>query len=98
MTERSYWENFRRVRLNRRRVLASAGAGLAAAGLAACATPKQTSDRSSQASTGSANQGPTGNPQSGGTLNVFLPYNPPLDPQKVSAAAQAAVGGTYSRL
>jgi peptide/nickel transport system substrate-binding protein len=37
-------------------------------------------------------------PKAGGTLNVSLPYNAMLDPQKSSAAAQQAVGGSYSRL
>ncbi len=39
-----------------------------------------------------------GTPQPGGTLNVYVPSNNPLDPQKVSAQPQRVVAGVYSRL
>jgi peptide/nickel transport system substrate-binding protein len=39
-----------------------------------------------------------GTPQRGGILNVYWRDNLPLDPQKVSATPQRAVGGVYSRL
>ncbi len=93
--EGNYWSSRGGVSVTRRRLLAGAAAiPLSIAGLSACASPQG----SSHAPTGSAGAASTGQPRQGGTLNVYLPYNPPLDPQKVSAAAQAAVGGSYSRL
>jgi peptide/nickel transport system substrate-binding protein len=77
-------------RLSRRRVLAGTSAMLGMLGLAACGSRPSTS--------GPATQVTSGTPHAGVTLNVYLPYNAPLDPQKVSNAAQQAVGGVYSRV
>ncbi len=96
MAGNTSWTRVLRVSLSRRRLLGSAVAGggsLAAAGLASCG---RSTPRSPGASSGSKPAQTT--PSRGGTLNVYLPYNPMLDPQKSSAAAQQAVGGSYSRL
>jgi peptide/nickel transport system substrate-binding protein len=94
MSDASYWRGWLRRRSSRRRVLTGGAAG--AAGLAAMACASRSTP---SASTPAANQAKVqGTPVPGGTLNVTLPYNPPLDPQKVSAAAQAGIGGVYSRL
>ncbi len=74
--------------MSRRRMLGGAGAALAAASVLACA---RQSGRPASVS-------PSATPVSGGTLNAYLPYNAPLDPQKVSANAQQAVGGVLSRV
>jgi peptide/nickel transport system substrate-binding protein len=88
-----YW--LRQGRLNRRRLLAGGAGALAVAGLAGCG-------RSAGSSGGAASSGQpqaaSEAPRPGGTLVDSQPYNPPLDPQRVSAAAQQAVGGSYSRI
>ena len=99
LQEQNYWSRRLGRPLSRRSVLARAAAGgatLAGAGLSACG--RSIGGGRSGATSGVQPQAPAGTPQPGGTLKVFLPYNPPLDPQKVSAAAQQAVGGSYSRL
>jgi peptide/nickel transport system substrate-binding protein len=84
-------------RVQRRRLLAGTAAGIGGLALAACSSKAGRNPVSPSASAG--NSAPAqGSPQTGGMLNVTLPYNPPLDPQKVSAAAQAGIGGVYSRL
>jgi peptide/nickel transport system substrate-binding protein len=86
-----------RWRLRRRQLLAGSAAAGGMAWLG-CGSRQSAAPSGQQAATG-GNQAPaSGTPQSGGTLNFTLPYNPPLDPQKVSAAAQAGIGGVYSRL
>jgi peptide/nickel transport system substrate-binding protein len=98
MAEQNYWMTFGRRGLSRRRFLAGtaiAGSALVGPALAACGGQK------SGAGTTTSSTGATtaaGTPRSGGTLNVYLPYNAPLDPQKVSNAAQQAVAGVYSRV
>jgi peptide/nickel transport system substrate-binding protein len=80
-----------RGRIDRRRALAGS-AGLLAAGFAACGR--------------SANRGSTGaivgtassSAVAGGTLNVYVNYNTPLDPQKTTAAVHLVVAGVYSRV
>jgi peptide/nickel transport system substrate-binding protein len=91
--ESNYWRRGT-ARLRRRHLLGAAGASAAAAAVAACGSKPAATPSGSPA----AAQSGGGQPQPGGTVNVYLPYNPPLDPQKVSAAAQQAVGGSYSRL
>jgi peptide/nickel transport system substrate-binding protein len=88
-----YWAKSGRV--NRRRFLAGGAGAVATAGLAACGR----SSGSGSSSGASGQQQPAANaPRPGGTLVDSQPYNPPLDPQRVSAAAQQAVGGSYSRV
>jgi peptide/nickel transport system substrate-binding protein len=86
-----------RWRLRRRQLLA---AGVAVGGMAwlGCASRQSAVPSGTQAAGGGNLAQANGTPQAGGTLNFSLPYNPPLDPQKVSAAAQAGIGGVYSRL
>jgi peptide/nickel transport system substrate-binding protein len=101
MSEPNYWTTLAKRSVSRRRLLAAtgvAGAGITTLGLAACAGAKPTGQSTGQSASGTAAAVSAGPPQSGGSINVYLPYNPPLDPQKVSAAAQQAVGGSYSRL
>ena len=85
--------------LSRRRLLVATGAaglaGASALGGLACsrrASPSATTGASPGAQAGQ------GAPQSGGTLNAYLSYNAPLDPQKVSANAQQAISGVMSRV
>ncbi|HTE87120.1 MAG TPA: ABC transporter substrate-binding protein [Dehalococcoidia bacterium] len=94
-----YWSEPGRRSRTRRALLRSAafaGAGMAAVGMAGCAS--RPNGGASGGQTAAGGSGAQAAPQPGGTLNVALPYNPPLDPQKVSAAAQAGIGGVYSRL
>jgi peptide/nickel transport system substrate-binding protein len=90
-----YWTRFGSKRLQRRQLLAAAGA-ISGAGLAAIACGR------GKPSGGSDSSAPGGNgaPQSGGTINYYLIGNPPsLDPQRTTAAPTfRTVGGVYSRL
>jgi len=97
MSNTSYWRELLTARARRRRLLAAAAGGLAAAAVSGCANRQKPAASGTPAP--AANRAlAQGTPIPGGTLNVTLPYNPPLDPQKVSAAAQAGIGGVYSRL
>jgi peptide/nickel transport system substrate-binding protein len=82
-------------------VVAAGGASLLAASVAACGGKSSRSSSGTSTSSGSGRQASAGTPKPGGTF-VTLPMsgmqNPPLDPQKVSAAPQYAVGGVYSRV
>jgi peptide/nickel transport system substrate-binding protein len=74
----------------------SGGSGLALFGLAACGrTAKATS--SGQRSPQTENTG-NGQPIPGGTLNVYVNYNAPLDPQQTSGSVHEVVSGVYSRV
>jgi peptide/nickel transport system substrate-binding protein len=98
MPEQSYWIRLWRERITRRRLLAGAaagGAGLAGATLAACGGKVAILPSTSSSGGQAAAAGP---PQQGGTVNVYYKANMPLDPQKVSANPQRAVGGVYSRI
>ncbi len=97
MGEQPYWELERAKHLSRRRLLAATGTVLGGISLAACGSRAQSGGSAAKPAGGGAGA-PQGTPHSGGTLNVYLPYNAPLDPQKVSNAAQQAVAGTYSRV
>ncbi len=97
MENEGYWARLQCSRFGRRRALAAvtaAGAGITAAGLLGCGT-RQSGTSTAQPSRGSAS---AGTPQSGGILNATVTYNPPLDPQKVSAAAQQGIAGVMSRI
>lgn len=86
------------MRLPRRRLLGSAaglGAGIVASGLAACSTGNKASQSASSSGGAQTSQQ---TPKPGGTLNAYVPFNTPLDPQKVSAQPQRTVAGVYSRL
>ena len=84
--------------VSRRRLLkysGVAGAGLAGSPMLGCSNrAKPAPSTSSQGSAPASQQ----TPKSGGTVNTYLTYNPPLDPQKVSAGAQQVVSGVMSRL
>ena len=83
-------------RFGRRRLLrggAAAAAVAGIAGVAACSTKSP-----GAATTPAAGAGSQGAPRPGGTLNGFLPFNAPLDPQKASAQPQRVVAGVYNRL
>jgi peptide/nickel transport system substrate-binding protein len=87
--------NYRR--MSRRRLVKSAAAGataLAGSTVLGCASSRSASVPASSG----ASQAAQGAPQYGGILNVYWRDNLPLDPQKVSATPQRAVGGVYSRL
>jgi peptide/nickel transport system substrate-binding protein len=91
MAESNYWT--RRARIGRRRVLAG-GAGLAALSVAGCSTQTKPGGASPSGSQGGAQE----TPKAGGIFNGTIPFNTPLDPQKVSAQPQRSVAGVYSRL
>jgi peptide/nickel transport system substrate-binding protein len=98
MEERSFWTTLNRRRLNRRSLLAAGmvtGVGVAGTALLGCSGQSKTGQTSSQATTAS---GSGGTPKPGGTLIVYLATSYPLDPQKVSASAQAVPGPAMSRV
>ncbi len=84
-------------RLNRRTLLGTAAkggaAGLLGASLAACGSKGRFAAPAPAGQTAASVQ-----PRTGGTFNTYITYNAVLDPQRVSAGAQVAVGGVYSRL
>jgi peptide/nickel transport system substrate-binding protein len=82
-------------RLTRRRIVGAGGAGALTAALAACG--RKTTPVSSGSSAGQA-RGPAGSPVQGGTLNVWINYNAPLDPQQTSGSVHEVVSGVYSRI
>jgi len=82
-------------RLNRRRLLAATSAGAASS---AAALLFGCSGRPPAGTPSASRQGSPGTPRNGGTLAAYLTYNPPLDPQKVSAGAQTSISGVLSRL
>src|SRR5262245_50983426 len=99
MEETTYRTRRQRRQRDRRRILSAAAAGAAGLAVAACGSDRAASTPAaggSGQSQAAAQSGET--PQSGGTLNVFLTANTPLDPQRVSATAQAAIGGVMSRV
>lgn len=77
---------------------ASATAGLATAGLLGCSRRSSSPQPGRRAAGQSGSQGSQAAPRPGGTLNAYFTANSPLDPQKVSAGAQRAIGGVLSRL
>lgn len=94
----NYWTNWSRRRIARRRLIAAGAGGaalVAGAGLAACSTAKKSS---SSTTSGASGQSAQTTPQKGGVFNEYSNTNSPLDPQKVSAGAQRAVGGVLSRV
>ena len=94
MREDNFWTSRARRSLNRRLLLTATtavGAGLALIG---CSTKKRSGQ---QAGTQSGNQA-AGSPRTGGTLNVYLPTNYPLDAQKNSGAGQVLPGAAMSRI
>jgi peptide/nickel transport system substrate-binding protein len=80
--------------MSRRGLLGAAAragaAGLVATSLAACGSKGRLAPVGQSAT--------STQPRAGGTFNTSISYNALLDPQKVSAGAQVAVGGVYSRL
>jgi peptide/nickel transport system substrate-binding protein len=95
----SYWSAARRKALTRRRLLGAVAAGSGAilgSGLIACGGQKKSGPAASTG--GQQPTAPAETARSGGTLNAYLPFNAPLDPQKASAQPQRAVAGVYSRL
>ena len=93
MPESNYWTRARRVTIGRRRVLSS-GIGIAALAAAGCSTQSKPQGASPSGSQAGAQE----TPKTGGTFNGTIPFNTPLDPQKVSAQPQRTVAGVYSRL
>jgi peptide/nickel transport system substrate-binding protein len=93
----SYWT--RKLPLKtRRRVFLGGVIALSASGAAMLACSSR-----GKSSSGASGAQPTGGgsgqaPKSGGTFTAYVQYNPPLDPQKVSAGAQTIVGGVMSRI
>ena len=90
-----YWAEVRRRSLSRRRLLAAGGTGAAVLALSGCST--KSTNRPSAAGAGSRRGMNRRNTEAGGTLNTYVQFNAPLDPQKVSAAPQVLVSGVYSR-
>jgi peptide/nickel transport system substrate-binding protein len=82
-------------RISRRRLVAAGGTGLAAIGLAACGG--RTSSGSNSAGQSGAQES-QGTPVPGGTLNIYLNYNTPLDPHKTTASFHEVTAGVYSRI
>jgi peptide/nickel transport system substrate-binding protein len=74
-------------------LIAAGGAGLAAAGLAACAT---TNKSGSQSTPGAQTASST--PKMGGTFQGYYTNDPPWDPRLATGFAQAVVGGAWSRV
>ena len=79
--------------IGRRRVLSS-GIGIAALAAAGCSTQSKPQGASLSGSQAGAQE----TPKTGGIFNGTIPFNTPLDPQKVSAQPQRSVAGVYSRL
>ncbi|HTE86397.1 MAG TPA: ABC transporter substrate-binding protein [Dehalococcoidia bacterium] len=96
MLGESYWSRALRARIDRRRLAAIGASGLAAVGLAACGR----SGGGAPAATPGAQTGQAsgGTPQTGGTLNVAINYNPMLDPHKQSSVQLQGAGGVMQRL
>jgi peptide/nickel transport system substrate-binding protein len=75
------------------------GAGLAGAFAAACRSDTQTeTPQAAGSSTQVATQAAQAAPQPGGMLNVYLNFNPMLDPQKQSSVQQQGSAGVMERL
>ncbi len=87
----------RRARISRRRLLSGVTLSTAALG-ASWLTGCSTQSKGGAARQGVAASSSPESPKTGGTLNVYLNFNPPLDPHKISASAQDAPGGAMSRL
>ena len=87
--------------MDRRRLLRTAvagGAGVAGATLLACGGGTNETGQAPSAGGQAGAQAAGETPQTGGTLNVYIRSNYPLDPQKVSALAQEIPGTAMSRL
>jgi peptide/nickel transport system substrate-binding protein len=95
--DENYWTALQRRALTRRRLLTAGAAGSAVAGLALAGCSGQ-SKSGGAASQSTATAASAGTPKSGGNLVVYLTSNYPLDPQKVSAAAQVVPGTAMSRI
>jgi peptide/nickel transport system substrate-binding protein len=96
MTE-GYWTRAMALRTRRRRFIGGIGVLSVSAGTAlSCSTRGKRSSGASGAVSSGATSGQT--PTPGGTFTAYVQYNPPLDPQKVSAGAQTIVGGVMSRV
>jgi peptide/nickel transport system substrate-binding protein len=72
------------------------GASALTAALAACS--RKSAGAPSGATSAQAPQGSPGAPAQGGTLNVWINYNAPLDPQQTSGSVHEVVSGVYSRV
>jgi len=92
-----YWLAQRRARLSRRAVLGGASALAAAAAGAACGRATGGTAPAGAGAQPSA-QASQATPKPGGTLNVFLNYNPMLDPHKQSSVQQQGSAGVMQRL
>src|SRR4051794_27115589 len=82
MVEEGYWRHLRTRRLNRRRLLGAAmaaGTGLAGAALLACGSQSKPGQQASTKTNQNQNvaPSPSGSPQTGGNLKVFLNLPPP---------------------
>src|SRR5581483_7652457 len=95
VVEANYWQA-KRSRITRRRALgvtAGGGLALAASGLLGCSGSNKSAGPSAAPAQQAATMPAQGTPQPGGTLNVYVPANTPLDPQRVSAQPQRVVAG-----
>jgi peptide/nickel transport system substrate-binding protein len=92
----NYWQRLQRTRINRRRVLAGAGATAGLTLLAACGGTSKTSSSNSGTQSSGSNQTPV----TGGTFNASQPSNPTgLDTHKnARVTTQQMIGGVQSRL
>jgi peptide/nickel transport system substrate-binding protein len=96
MANGDYWERGRRRRMNRRQIIAAAGATGTGLALLACSNQGKSTGTGTGASSPAGQSSQT--PKQGGTFTAYVQYNPPLDPQKVSAGAQTIVSGVMSRV
>jgi peptide/nickel transport system substrate-binding protein len=94
--ETMYWSVGRRARLSRRATLGGASSLAAAALAAACG--RSASSGSGNAGAQPSAQASGGAPKPGGTLNVYLGFNPMLDPHKQSSVQQQGSAGIMQRL
>ena len=96
MSASNAWNTATRRRINRRRVLASTGAGAAGLAFAACSTKSKSGQPAASGSSAAGTQAAA--PQPGGTYVTYVQYNAILDPHKAQAGAQTVIGGVYSRI
>lgn len=99
MPQASYWTDFGRRHLTRRRLLGTAAGGVLSSALLAACSSRAGQPSQSQGNAGSATSS-GGTPKTGGTLSSYIAQSPPtLDAQKTkSIPGRSATGHVMSRV